>query len=307
MLGMHGTVYANYAIDQADLLVALGVRFDDRVTGKLEAFAQRARIVHIDIDTAEISKNKTAHVSVCADVKPSLQVLNKLITDSIAEDISQRIAPWVAEVARIRAEFPMRYPDRDDVIVPQYAIQVLGEETNGDAIITTGVGQHQMWAAQWYPYKTPRAWGTGGLGSMGFGLPSALGAAAAFDGRNGRPKKVVVDIDGDGSFLMNVQELATVFIEQLDTKVLLLNNQHLGMDEADIYPDFVAMARSFGVGARRVIKKDECRAAIREMLDTPGPFLLEVMVPHIEHVLPMIPGGASFKDIITQGDGADKY
>lgn len=337
MLGMHGTVYANYAIDQADLLVALGVRFDDRVTGKLEAFAQRARIVHIDIDTAEISKNKTAHVSVCADVKPSLQVLNKLITDSIAADISHRIAPWVAEVARIRAEFPMRYPDRDDVIVPQYAIQVLGEETNGDAIITTGVGQHQMWAAQWYPYKTPRAWVTsGGLGSMGFGLPSALGAAAAFDGRNGRPKKVVVDIDGDGSFLMNVQELATVFIEQLDTKVLLLNNQHLGMvvqwedrfykanrahtylgkrdsewhvsqDEADIYPDFVAMARSFGVGARRVIKKDECRAAIREMLDTPGPFLLEVMVPHIEHVLPMIPGGASFKDIITQGDGADKY
>ncbi|GFR51146.1 hypothetical protein Agub_g13501 [Astrephomene gubernaculifera] len=335
MLGMHGTVVANYAVDQADLLVALGVRFDDRVTGKLEAFASRARIVHVDIDAAEISKNKTAHVPVCGDVKQALTHLNRLLA---AEPLpADRFAGWRAELAATREQYPMRFPQRDDCIVPQYAVQVLGEETKGEAIVCTGVGQHQMWAAQWYPYTEPRRWiSSGGLGSMGFGLPAALGAAAAFDGKDGREKRLVVDIDGDGSFLMNVQELATVFIEKLDVKVLLLNNQHLGMvmqwedrfykanrahtylgkresewhathDEADIYPNFVDMARSFGVQAARVIRKDELRAAMRTMLDTPGPYLLEVMVPHIEHVLPMIPGGASFKEIITEGDGTVKY
>lgn len=338
MLGMHGTVYANYAIDQSDLLVALGVRFDDRVTGKLETFAQRATIVHIDIDTAEIGKNKIAQVAICSDVKTSLQGLNKLLSkEGLSESISSQYAEWRQEIEDKKKEFPMRYPVREDVIVPQHAIEVLGEETQGEAIITTGVGQHQMWAAQWYPYREPRRWVTsGGLGSMGFGLPSALGAAAAFDGQNGRPKRTVVDIDGDGSFLMNCQELATIFVDKLDVKIMLLNNQHLGMvvqwedrfykanrahtylgsreaewhetgNEADIYPDFVGMAKSFNVAAKRVIKKEELRGAIREMLDTPGPFLLEVMVPHIEHVLPMIPGGASFKEIITEGDGTVKY
>ncbi|EFJ51706.1 hypothetical protein VOLCADRAFT_73117 [Volvox carteri f. nagariensis] len=334
MLGMHGTVAANYAVDQADLLVALGVRFDDRVTGRLDAFASRARIVHVDIDAAEISKNKTAHVPVCGDVKQALRHLNRMLE---AEPLSDRFVAWRAELAAKRAEFPLRYPQRDDAIVPQYAIQVLGEETKGEVIITTGVGQHQMWAAQWYPYKEPRRWiSSGGLGSMGFGLPAALGAAVAFDGKQGREKRIVVDIDGDGSFLMNVQELATVFIEKLDVKVMILNNQHLGMvvqwedrfykanrahtylgkreaewhatgDEEDIYPNFVGMARSFGVPSMRVIRKEDLRGAIRTMLDTPGPYLLEVMVPHIEHVLPMIPGGATFKDIITEGDGSVKY
>jgi acetolactate synthase-1/2/3 large subunit len=212
-------------------------------------------------------------------------------------------------------------------------VEVLCEETNGEAIITTGVGQHQMFAAQWYKFREPRRWVTsGGLGSMGFGLPSALGAAAAFDGKDGREKRVVVDIDGDGSFLMNCQELATAFIEKMELKILLLNNQHLGMvvqwedrfykanrahtylgkpeaewhetgNVEDIYPDFVKMGEAFGVPSRRVIKKSELRGAIREMLDTPGPYLLDVMVPHIEHVLPMIPGGATFKDVIVEGDG----
>ncbi|GIL77942.1 hypothetical protein Vretimale_6526 [Volvox reticuliferus] len=335
MLGMHGTVAANYAVDQADLLVALGVRFDDRVTGRLDAFASRARIVHVDIDAAEISKNKTAHVPVCGDVKQALRHLNRMLQ---AEPLpADRFAAWRAELVAKRDEFPLRYPQRDDAIVPQYAIQVLGEETKGEVIITTGVGQHQMWAAQWYPYTEPRRWiSSGGLGSMGFGLPAALGAAVAFDGKNGRQKRIVVDIDGDGSFLMNVQELATAFLEKLDVKVMLLNNQHLGMvvqwedrfykanrahtylgkreaewhttgDEKDIYPNFVDMARAFGVPSSRVIQKDDLRGAIRTMLDTPGPYLLEVMVPHIEHVLPMIPGGATFKDIITEGDGSVKY
>eukprot|EP00877_Chromochloris_zofingiensis_P001540 jgi/Chrzof1/11387/Cz05g34270.t1 len=335
MLGMHGTVYANYAVDQADLLIALGVRFDDRVTGKLEAFATRSRIVHIDIDPAEIHKNKHAHIPICADVRPALRILNRLLE---ADPVDKaQYGPWRDELDEKKQQFPMQYPDRDDVIAPQHAVQVLDEETKGEAIITTGVGQHQMFAAQWYTYTEPRRWVTsGGLGSMGFGLPSALGAAAAHDGTDGRPKRVVVDIDGDGSFLMNCQELATAFIEKMDLKVLLLNNQHLGMvvqwedrfykanrahtylgkreaewhetrDEADIYPNFVTMAQSFGVPAKRVIKKSELRAAIREALDTPGPYLLDVMVPHIEHVLPMIPGGATFKDIITEGDGSRKY
>lgn len=214
---------------------------------------------------------------------------------------------------------------------------MLWEETKGEAIVTTGVGQHQMWAAQYYKFDQPRRWVTsGGLGSMGFGLPSALGAAAAFDGQDGRPKRVVVDIDGDGSFVMNCQELATAAVEGLETKIFILNNQHLGMvvqwedrfykanrahtylgrreaewhetqEEADIYPNFVKMAQAFGVQAKRVVRPEDLRAAIREMLDTPGPFLLDVMVPHIEHVLPMIPGGGSFKDVIVDGDGTQVY
>lgn len=335
MLGMHGTVFANYAVDQADLLIALGVRFDDRVTGKLEAFATRSRIVHIDIDPAEIHKNKTAHIPICSDVKPALRMLNRLLEADPVDP--SHTAAWVAELEAKREQFPMRYPDREDAIAPQHAVQALYEETKGEAIITTGVGQHQMFAAQWYPFAEPRRWVTsGGLGSMGFGLPSALGAAAAFDGKLGRPSRVVWDIDGDGSFLMNCQELATAFIEKLDIKVLLLNNQHLGMvvqwedrfykanrahtylgkresewhetqDEADIYPNFKLMAESFGVPAERVIRKEDLRAAIRRANATPGPYLVEVMVPHIEHVLPMIPGGATFKEIITEGDGSIKY
>jgi acetolactate synthase I/II/III large subunit len=228
MLGMHGTVAANFAVDQADLLIALGVRFDDRVTGKLEAFASRARIVHIDIDPAEIHKNKEAHVPVCADVRTALRAVNAAL-EAQPMDMSA-IAPWVKEVDAIRTEYPLSYPHRDDVILPQWAIEQLYEETNGEAIITTGVGQHQMWAAQYYRFAEPRRWVTsGGLGSMGFGLPSALGAAAAFDGKDGRPKKAVVDIDGDGSFVMNCQELATAAVEGLETKCFIMNNQHLGM------------------------------------------------------------------------------
>ncbi|CAK0737622.1 hypothetical protein CVIRNUC_000943 [Coccomyxa viridis] len=336
MLGMHGTVAANYAVDKADLLLAIGVRFDDRVTGKLEAFAARARIVHIDIDPAEINKNKVSHITVCANARPSLQEMNRQLEERPV--IKEQFDEWVAEVNNMGKEFPLMFPDRDDVIMPQWAIKVLHEETKGDAIITTGVGQHQMWAAQYYKFDQPRQWATsGGLGSMGFGLPSALGAAMAYDGTDGgRPKKVVVDIDGDGSFLMNCQELATAAIEQMDIKMFILNNQHLGMvvqwedrfykanrahtylglrekeyhvsgDLKDIYPDFVMMANSFGVKAKRVSKPEELRPAIQEMLAMEGPFLLDIMVPHIQHVLPMIPGGGSFQEVITTGDGLDTY
>lgn len=229
MLGMHGTVYANYAVNEADLLIALGVRFDDRVTGKLEAFAARARIVHIDIDPAEIHKNKEAHIPLFADVRPALQGLNHLLQRHPVD--KARFAPWVAEIDQRRREFPLGYPTRHtEVIMPQQAVEALYEESRGEALITTGVGQHQMWAAQFYKFDEPRRWVTsGGLGTMGFGLPAALGAAAAFDGKNGRQKKIVVDIDGDGSFMMNCQELATAAVEHLDVKCFILNNQYLGM------------------------------------------------------------------------------
>jgi len=328
MLGMHGTVYANYAIDKADLLLAFGVRFDDRVTGKLEAFATHASIVHIDIDPAEIGKNKTAHVPICGDVKPVLSMLNAMLREAGAPGKAVGdYSAWHEELAEQRSTFPMTFPASDTYIVPQYAIQVLHQMTEGKAIVSTGVGQHQMWAAQWYPFESPYRWlSSGGLGSMGFGLPAALGACAA------NPDVTVVDIDGDGSFLMNLQELATCAVEQLPVKTVILNNQHLGMvvqwedrfykanrahtylgmpgadyaetqDLAHVYPDFVTIARGFGVPAQRVTRVSQLRAAIKEMLDTPGPYLLDVMVPHQEHVLPMIPGGGSFRDTITKGDG----
>ncbi|KAL5543898.1 hypothetical protein UlMin_007682 [Ulmus minor] len=323
MLGMHGTVYANYAVDKADLLLAFGVRFDDRVTGKLEAFASRAKIVHIDIDSAEIGKNKQPHVSVCGDVKPALEGMNKILEGKAAK-LKLDFSRWREELEEQKQKYPLSYKTFGEAIPPQYAIQVLDELTDGKAIVSTGVGQHQMWAAQYYKYNRPRQWLTsGGLGAMGFGLPAAMGAAVA------NPDSIIVDIDGDGSFIMNVQELATVKVENLPVKILLLNNQHLGMvvqwedrfykanrahtylgdpsNESEIFPNMLKFAEACGVPAARVTKKKDLRAAIQKMLDTPGPYLLDVIVPHQEHVLPMIPSGGAFKDVITEGDGRTKY
>jgi acetolactate synthase-1/2/3 large subunit len=308
----------------------MGVRFDDRVTGKLEKFATRARIVHVDIDPAEINKNKTAHMPVCADVKATLHELNRMIKE---QKVTLDYSAWRAELKGVKTKFPMRYPEtQGEIIQPQYAIEVLHEVTKGNAIITTGVGQHQMFAAQWYPFPEPRNWATsGGLGSMGFGLPSAIGAQVA------RPDAIVVDIDGDGSFLMNIQELATLHAEDIPVKMMILNNQYLGMvvqwedrfykanrahtflgspssdeyhvsgEEADIFPDFVAISKGFRVPAKRVTRRCDLKAAIEEMINTPGPYLLDVMVPRQAHVLPMIPGGGSFENIITTGSGHDDF
>lgn len=322
MLGMHGTVYANYAVDKSDLLLAFGVRFDDRVTGKLEAFASRAKIVHIDIDSAEIGKNKQPHVSICGDIKIALQGLNKILEKGEGKGFD--FSSWRSELDEQKVKFPLSFKTFGEAIPPQYAIQVLDELTGGEAIISTGVGQHQMWAAQFYKYNRSRQWLTsGGLGAMGFGLPAAIGAAVA------RPDAVVVDIDGDGSFMMNVQELATIRVENLPVKILLLNNQHLGMvvqwedrfykanrahtylgnpmKESEIFPDMLKFAEACHIPAARVTKKADLRAAIQKMLDTPGPYLLDVIVPHQEHVLPMIPAGGGFMDVITEGDGRTQY
>uniref|UniRef100_A0A0E0GZX8 acetolactate synthase n=1 Tax=Oryza nivara TaxID=4536 RepID=A0A0E0GZX8_ORYNI len=328
MLGMHGTVYANYAVDNADLLLALGVRFDDRVTGKVEAFASRAKIVHVDIDPSELGKNKQPHVSICADVKLALQGMNAMLEEQSAAAARKNLdfSAWRSELEKKKVEFPLGYRTFGEEIPPQYAIQVLDEVTNGEAIVATGVGQHQMWATQHYTYRRPRQWlSSAGLGAMGFGLPAAAGAAVA------NPGATVVDIDGDGSLLMNIQELAMVRVEDLPVKVMVLNNQHLGMvvqwedrfydanrahtylgnpaanGGGEVYPDFVTIAGGFGIPAARVTRKGEVRAAVEEMMAAPGPYLLDVVVPHQEHVLPMIPSNGAFKDIIVDGDGRSSY
>jgi acetolactate synthase I/II/III large subunit len=319
MLGMHGTVYANTAVSQADLLLAIGVRFDDRVTGKLSEFAKHGKIVHVDIDASEINKNKLAHVPVHSDVKSFLQEINPLVS-------SGDYGAWRHQIDEWRAADPMTYEQRDDVILPQYVLDEFSKLTKGEFIMSTGVGQHQMWAAQWTKFKRLRSWITsGGLGSMGYGLPAAMGAQAAF------PDALVVDIDGDGSFVMNIQELATVFCEDLPVKVIVLNNQHLGMvvqwedrfhqgnrahtylgpihhpeaigqgdgeQPEELYPDFIQIAKGFGVKARRIRQKAEVVEALQEMINHKGPYVLDVLVPYQEHVLPMIPAGGTVRDII---------
>ncbi len=320
MLGMHGTVYANYAINDADLLIALGVRFDDRVTGKVSEFAKHGKIVHIDIDPSEINKIKVANVPIIGDVHHALHELVRLLErDPALGPKPGAFADWMRQIDQWRGEEPLRYGDRDDAIMPQYAIERLWQivkERNrlDDTIITTGVGQHQMWSAQYYHFNSPRTWFTsGGLGAMGFGLPAALGAQAA------HPLKTVIDIDGDGSFLMNVQELACAYCEKLPVKVLILNNQHLGMVvqwedrfyesnrahtylgagfDHEPYPDFVAIAKGFRCGGRSIAQKEDLDEALEEMLDSKVPFVLDVLVPYQEHVLPMIPGGMTVRDII---------
>lgn len=318
--GMHGAAYGNWAVDQADLVLCLGARFDDRITGNVDKFADKATIVHIDIDASEHNKNKQVAFPIVSDIKFALGRLNQLIA-------SNKFTPpateaWHTQVQTWKREHPFSFKAGPH-ITSQEAIQVLYEQTKGDAIITTGVGQHQMWAAQFYRFDEPRRYISSlGLGAMGFGYPAALGAKVA------APDKQVIDIDGDGSFAMNIQELATAKIEKINAKALILNNQHLGMvvqwedrfydgirgdtilgdkgnigspDNPDgLYPDFVKIADGYGVKGRRVIKREELREAIQEMLDHDGPYVLDVIVPFTEHVMPMVPAGQTVKQMILE-------
>ncbi len=318
-LGMHGTVYANNAVNEADVLLAIGVRFDDRVTGKVEKFCEHGTIVHIDIDNSELNKNRTVKLPILSDLKYALKRTNQLLDKAgYKRGAKKTLYPaWRKQIATWKAEHPLKFKDTPDVIQPQSVIKLLHEMTKGEAIITTGVGQHQMWAAQFYDFDRPRSLLTSaGLGAMGFGYPAALGAKMAC------PDRQVVDIDGDGSFLMNVQELATAHVEKIAAKVIILNNQHLGMvvqwedrfyksnrghtflgdpqDLSRIYPDYVLMCQGFGVKAERVSHRKDLRAAMQRMLDSDEAYVLDVMVPYTEHVLPMIPTGGTYRDIITE-------
>lgn len=323
MLGMHGSVYSNWAVRDCDLLIALGVRFDDRVTGKVAEFAKHAKIVHIDIDPSEINKNKEAHIPIVSDVRFALQELIKVV------EPKTDIGDWVAQCQRWRTHHPFKYDEQFDGILQQHAISEMSKLTrNRKTIVTVGVGQHQMWSAQFYKFRHPRTFlSSSGLGTMGFGLPAAMGAQAA------HPDALCIDIDGDGSFQMNIQELATCYCESLPVKVLLLNNQHLGMvvqwedrffqsnrahtylgpihhAEAvgkgqsqyaeEWYPDFVTIAKGFGCGGAWVQKKSDLAAALQEMINYKGPFVLDVHVPYQEHVLPMIPSGMTVDDMIVE-------
>jgi acetolactate synthase-1/2/3 large subunit len=318
--GMHGSAYGNWAVDQCDLLIAVGVRFDDRITGDTSKFATHAKIVHIDIDASEHNKNKRVLLPITGDIRHALKRLNELL--AVHKFTPPETKAWHKQLATWKKDHPFSF-EKSRHIVPQEAVQALYELTKGEAIITTGVGQHQMWAAQFYQFQEPRRYISSlGLGAMGFGYPAALGAKVAF------PDLQVIDIDGDGSFAMNIQELATAHIEKIAAKAMILNNQHLGMvvqwedrfygsvrgntilgDESNVggpdnpaalYPDFVKIAEGYGVKGRRVIKKSELREAIAEMLAHDGPYVLDVIVPYTEHVLPMIPAGRTVKDMLLK-------
>ena len=318
--GMHGSAYGNWAVDQSDLLLAVGARFDDRITGDTSKFAGGAKVVHIDIDASEHNKNKRVLLPIVSDIKYALGRLNELAAAN--KFTPPDTAAWHAQIATWKKEHPFRY-EASKHIVPQEAVAALYELTKGEAIICTGMGQHQMWAAQFYRFDEPRRYISSlGLGAMGFGYPAAMGAKVAC------PDKQVIDIDGDGSFVMNIQELATCKIEKIAAKAMILNNQHLGMvvqwedrfygsvrgntvlgDETNVgspdnlsglYPDFVKIAEGFGVKGRRVHLKSELKEAIQEMLDHDGPYVLDVIVPYTEHVLPMIPAGRTVKDMLLK-------
>jgi acetolactate synthase-1/2/3 large subunit len=346
-LGMHGAAFANWAVngeyekrksfndpmvkikDGADLLLAFGVRFDDRVTGKFEEFCKNGTIVHIDVDASELNKNRKAHLPVVGDIKDALTRLNAMLAK---RPLNKKRTAWLAQIDEWKKKGPFGYritPEiansdhmkdhmqgqENQVILQQMVVEALYELTKGDAIITTGVGQHQMWAGQWFKYEHPRQFITsGGLGSMGYGLPSALGIKVA------HPDREVIDIDGDGSFLMNIQELATAHVEHLAIKAIILNNQHLGMvvqwednfyagnrghtylgdpeHRPEIYPDYVRVCNSFGVKCERVMFKKDLRAAIQRMLDAKEPYVLDVITPYSTHVIPFIPAGKTVADMI---------
>ena len=307
MLGMHGTRSANYAMDEADLICCIGARFDDRITGKLSEFAPRAKFIHIDVDPAEISKNVPAHLPIVGDAK---QILPKLCAEYRAlETDPARLDGWWERIRGWREKHPLGYEDSEGPeIKPQYMIEALYEATGGDAIVTSDVGQHQMWTAQYFHFDGPRKWiNSGGLGTMGFGLPSAMGAKVAM------PDEQVVCVAGDGSIIMNVQELATCVTESIAVKVFIMNNGYLGMvrqwqelfwdrrySAVDMgsSPDWVKLAEAFGATGMRVEDKAELPDVMRKALATEGPVICDVRVTPEENCYPMIPAGQAARDMV---------
>lgn len=334
-LGMHGPVYANNTVNEADVVLAIGTRFDDRVTGAVKTFCEHARIVHIDFDAAELNKNKKVELAIRAHAKDALAYLNKKLEEAGHARKEYALAhrpDWFGIIEKWKRDYPLCYEKREHEIAPQAVIEELYRQLGQqDAVICTGVGQHQMFAAQFYRFQRPRRLSSsGGLGSMGYGLPAAMGACIA------HPGLPVVNIDGDGSFLMNVQELGTIHIEKMPVKTIILDNQHLGMvvqwedlkydsnrantflaDPKEaydpthhtpdvLYPNFPVLCAGFGIRCERVVEPAELAPAIRRMLESKEAYVLDVMVPHDVHVLPMIPGGMGYRDVVLEriaGDG----
>ena len=311
MLGMHGTYTANMAVAQCDLLIAVGARFDDRVTGKLDEFATKAKIIHIDIDPTSISKNVKVDVPIVADCKSALAAMNSLFDDEKTfslNDEAKKHLPWFEIIHGWSAQHPLSYCRTEDVIKPQYVVEMLDKLTGGEAIISTEVGQNQMWAAQFYRFNHPRRFITsGGLGTMGYGLPAAIGAQVAF------PDKCVIDIAGDGSIQMNIQELATAKQYNCPVKIAILNNGFLGMVRQwqelfygkrysstvmDISPDFVALAKAYGAVGLRATKTNEVEEVIKEALATEGIVLMDFVVSPEEGVYPMVPAGKATTEML---------
>ncbi|TMM17986.1 MAG: biosynthetic-type acetolactate synthase large subunit [Actinobacteria bacterium] len=307
MLGMHGTRAANYAMDEADLICAVGARFDDRITGKLSEFAPRAKFIHIDVDPAEISKNVPAHIPIVGDAK---HVLAKLLIEyrAIAADPT-RLDAWWSRIEGWRSKYPLTYEDSaDSEIKPQYMIQALYEATGGEAIVTSDVGQHQMWTAQYYHFPKPRRWvNSGGLGTMGFGLPAAMGAAV------GCPDQLVCCVAGDGSVQMNAQELATCSENDIPIKVFIMNNGYLGMvrqwqelfwdrrySAVDMgrFPDFVKLAEAHGATGMRFEDKRTLVEDFKRAIATEGPVVVDVRVTREENTYPMIPAGQPAREMV---------
>jgi len=307
MLGMHGTYRANMAIGECDLLIGIGVRFDDRVTGKVAAFAPNARIIHIDIDPTSISKNIPVTIPIVGDCKIALKELNKLLDKENVKFAKKSRKPWLDQIEKWQDTKPLRYEQKDS-IKPQYVIERLYELTKGKAIITTEVGQNQMWAAQYYHFDHPNCFITsGGLGCMGFGLPAAIGAQMAC------PDRLVVDVAGDGSIQMNIQELATAVQYGLPVKVVILNNRYLGMvrqwqelfykkkymaTDIEHAPDFSRLAEAYGALGLKATKPEEVDSVLEEGLKSPGPAMMDFWVAREEGVYPMVPAGAALTEML---------
>jgi acetolactate synthase I/II/III large subunit len=304
MLGMHGTAYANYAIQEADLLIAIGARFDDRITGHLPTFAPKAKHIHIDIDPAEIGKNIRADVPVVGDVKQTLKDLNALIPEK-----KERHLAWLKQVEEWKKKYPLSYK-KDNQLRPQYVIETLREVVGDDALIVTDVGQHQMWTAQYFNFTKPRTFASsGGLGTMGYGFPAAIGV------QFGNPKKVVCAICGDGGFQMNIQELATAVTHKLPIKIIILNNCFLGMVrqwQELLYdkrysstnlcnnPDLVKVAQAFGAEAVRITNKSDVKKVLQDAMKIKDkPILLDFMVTKEENVFPFVPPGQAINEMIV--------